>query len=207
MATCLVKLVAAGKWGHHLLHTVGLVPLHLEVKLPFSMSFPVGPAEGHLPAGFRISSQQDCLASKAGWMATLAGSSDSFLRICQYQNWQIPVCSARALGEGGGGGGAASGLFTAVAGQKSAPTSAIGRPSSAWQSGSNASPSGTITQAAQWRQPPRPRATLSTPHRVSAEREAVVAAPVASPAPARFCPLSWLTLLRPGLTVPQCLSH
>lgn len=36
-----------------------------------------------------------------------------------------------------GGGGAASGPSTAVAGQKSAPTSAIGWPSSAWQSGNH----------------------------------------------------------------------
>lgn len=172
MATCLVKLVAAGEWGH----TVGLVPYTWRLNC-LSQCHPLWVLLRdifQLDLGSLLS-RTVLPPSRAGWQPR-AGSSDSFLRICQYQNWQIPVCSARALGEGGGGGGAASGLSTAVAGQKSAPTSAIGRPSSAWQSGSNASPSGTITQAAQWRQPPRPRATLPTLHRVRAERETVVAA-------------------------------
>lgn len=55
------------------------------------------------------------------------------------------------------------------------------------------------------RQPLRPSATRTSLHRVRAERAAVIAVPVASAA--HFCLLFWLTLLRSGLTIPQCLSH
>lgn len=56
-------------------------------------------------------------------------------------------------------------------GKKSAPTSAIGPSSSAWQTRSDASPSGTITQAAQGRQPLRRECYPDQPCTGSGQRE------------------------------------
>lgn len=186
MATCLVELVAAGERDHHPLHTVGLVPLHLKVKLCFLISSPVGPAVGYLRAGFGVILSGTALPPRQfGWQAwqPKARSSDPFLRICQYQNWQIPVSAQ----PGPWGGWVEEGQLPVppqllLGKNPLPPLPLVGLPLPGRV--------GTITRPAQCRRPPRPRATLTSLHRVRAEREATVAVPVSSPAPAHFFLLS-----------------
>lgn len=125
-------------------------------------------------------SQRDSLASKAVWMAR---SSDPFLRICQYQNWQIPVSAQ----PGPWGGWVEEGQLPVppqllLGKNPLPPLPLVGLPLPGRV--------GIITRPAQCRRPPRPRATLTSLHRVRAEREATIAVPVSSPAPAHFFLLS-----------------
>lgn len=143
---------------------------------------------------------------RPGWQPR-AGSSDSFLRICQYQNWQIPVSAqpgpwGKVVVEEGQL-PVSPQLLLGKTPLPPLPLVGLSLPGRVGAMPAPREPSPRLPSGGS----PEAESYPKYPARGQSREGSSAPVPVASPAPAHSCLSSRLTLLHPGLTGPQCLSH